>query len=149
MIEPSDANGLAFAALALSTASLAAAVRRGEMSVSEMRKIVADVHALVHDRAGFVVDAETTQAADDFLSAAEALALPDAARIPDNSWRPSGEDVSADRPAEDQSRAGFEHFLSGGPATERRGRADRLSLGDSRSNRRVTVAGPRRGKALR
>ena len=83
MIDPADTSGLAFAALALSTACLAAAVRRGEMSVSEMRAIIADAHALVHDRAGFVVDAAATQAADDFLSAAEALALPDAVRIPD------------------------------------------------------------------
>jgi hypothetical protein len=109
------------------------------MSISEMQEIVADAYALVHDRAGFVGDAETTQAADDFLSAAEALVLPDAARIPGNSWRPSGEGVSADRPAEDQIESWVEHFLSGGPAPERRGRADRLSLGDSGSNRRVTV----------
>jgi hypothetical protein len=119
------------------------------MSVSEMRKIVADAHALVHDRAGFVVDADATQAADDFLSAAEALALPDTARVPDNGWRPGGEGVSADRPADDQSRAGFEHSSSGRPDAGRRGAADRLSLGVSRSNRRVTVAGTRRGKALR
>ena len=128
--------------------SLAAAVRRGEMSVSEMREIVADAHALVHDRAGFVVDAEATQAADDFLSAAEALALPDAARMPDNGWRPSGEGVPADRSVEDQSTAGFEHLISGGPSAGRRGRADRFSLGVNRS-RRVTVAGRSRGKAVR
>ena len=50
MIDPVDASGLAFAALALSTASLAAAVRRGEMSISEMREIVAHAHALVSAR---------------------------------------------------------------------------------------------------
>jgi hypothetical protein len=86
MIDPEDAGGLAFAALALTTASLAAAVRRGRISVSEMRAIMADAHALVHDRAGFVVDAEAIQAADDFLSAAEALAEPTAPRISDDTW---------------------------------------------------------------
>jgi hypothetical protein len=85
MIDPADTSGLAFAAVALSTASLAAAVRRGEISVSEMRAIIADAHALVHHRAGFVVDADATQAADDFLSAAEALVL--APRMPDDVWR--------------------------------------------------------------
>jgi hypothetical protein len=80
-----DNSGLAFAALALATASLAAAVRRGEMSVYEIRAFIADAHALAHDRAGFVVDPDATEAADDFLSAAEALAL--APRMPDNGWR--------------------------------------------------------------
>jgi hypothetical protein len=84
MIGLGDNSGLAFAALALVTASLAA-VRRGEISVYEMRAIIADAHALVHDRAGFVVDPDTTQAADDFLSAAESLAL--APRMPDDAWR--------------------------------------------------------------
>jgi uncharacterized protein YciW len=74
-------SGLAFAALALVTASLVAAVRCGEISVYEMRAIIADAHALVHDRAGFVVDPDATEAADDFLSAAEALAL--APRMPE------------------------------------------------------------------
>jgi hypothetical protein len=82
MIDLGETSGLAFAALALMTASLAAAVRRGEISVHEMRAIIADAHSLLHDRAGFVVDADTTQAADDFLSAAEALAL--APRVPDD-----------------------------------------------------------------
>jgi fructose-specific component phosphotransferase system IIB-like protein len=82
MIDPTDTSGLAFAAVALSTASLAAAVRRGEISVSEMRAIIADAHALVHNRAGFVVDADATQAAEDFLSAAEALVF--APRTPDD-----------------------------------------------------------------
>jgi hypothetical protein len=50
-----------------------------------MRAIIADAHALVHDRAGFVVDPDATEAADDFLSAAEALAL--ALRMPDDGWR--------------------------------------------------------------
>jgi hypothetical protein len=86
MINAADTGGLALAGLALSTASLAAAVRRGEISVSEMRAIIADAHALVHDRAGFVVDAEATQAAGDFLSAAEALAEPTALRISDDTW---------------------------------------------------------------
>ena len=85
MIGRGDNSGLAFAALALVTASLAAAVRRGEISVHEMRAIIADAHALVHDRAGFVVDPDATEAADDFLSAAEARAL--APRMPDDGWR--------------------------------------------------------------
>jgi hypothetical protein len=87
MIDPADTSGLALAALALSTASLAAQVRRNDISIAEMHEIVSDAHALVHDRAGFIVDAETTQAADDFLSAAEALAEPTAPRIPDDTWR--------------------------------------------------------------
>jgi hypothetical protein len=37
---------------------------------------------LVHDQAGYVVDAKAAQAADDFLSAAEALADPTALRSP-------------------------------------------------------------------
>jgi hypothetical protein len=85
MIGFGDNSGLALAALALVTASLAAAVRRGEISVYDLRAIIADAHALVHDRAGFVVGADTTQAADDFLSAAEALAL--APRMPDEATR--------------------------------------------------------------
>ena len=85
MIDPGDNSGLAFAAFALVKASLAPAVRRGEISVYKMRAIIADAHALVHDRAGFVVDTAATQAADDFLAAAEALAL--ALRLPDDAWR--------------------------------------------------------------
>ena len=96
MIDPADTSGLASAAVALSTASLAAAVRRGEISVGEMRAIIADAHALVHEQAGFVVDPKAAQAADDFLSAAEALADPTALRIPNETWsrrhslRPTG-----------------------------------------------------------
>jgi hypothetical protein len=86
MIDPADTSGLAFAAIALSTAALAAAVRRGEISVSEMRAIIAHAHALVHDQAGYVVDPKAAQAADDFLSAAEALADPTALRIADDTW---------------------------------------------------------------
>jgi len=86
MIDPADTSGLAFAAVALSTAARAAAVRRGEISVSEMRAIVADAHALVHDQAGYVVYAKAAQAADDFLSAAEALADPTAVRMSDETW---------------------------------------------------------------
>jgi 2-methylisocitrate lyase-like PEP mutase family enzyme len=81
MIDPADTSGLALAALALSTASLAAQVRQKDISIAEMREIVKDAHALVNDVAGFVVDAETTQAADDFLSVAEALADPTAPRV--------------------------------------------------------------------
>jgi len=75
MIDFEDNSGLALAALALITASLAAAVRRGEISVYDMRAIIAHAHALVHDRAAFIVDADATQAADDFLSAAEAFVI--------------------------------------------------------------------------
>jgi hypothetical protein len=82
MIDLGDASGLASAALALITASLAGAVRRGDISVHEIRVIIAEARALVHDPAGFVVDAHAIRAADDFLSAAEALAL--ASRKPDD-----------------------------------------------------------------
>jgi hypothetical protein len=58
------------------------------MTIPEMRAIFADAHALVHDRAGFIVDPEATEAADDFLSAAEALAL--APRTPDDTWPETG-----------------------------------------------------------
>jgi hypothetical protein len=46
-----------------------------------MYAIIAEARALVYDRARFVVDTEATQAANDFLAAAEALAL--ASREPD------------------------------------------------------------------
>jgi len=85
MINIEDTSGLALAALALITALLAAGVRRREFSVHEMRAIIKDAHALVRDRAGFVVDADATQAADDFLSAAEALVL--ARRMPADARR--------------------------------------------------------------
>ena len=87
MIDQSDAGGLGLAALALLTASLAHDVRRGRISIAEMRAIYNDARAVVHDRAGFVVDTETTQAADDFLSVAEALAQPTAAEISKDTWR--------------------------------------------------------------
>jgi hypothetical protein len=82
VIRRTDVSGLALAALALSTASLAAQLRRNEISMAQMREIVRDAHALVNDVAGFVADAKTAEAADDFLSAAEALAQPDAERHP-------------------------------------------------------------------
>ena len=66
MIHPTDTSGLALAALALSTAFLAAQVRRKEISIAEMREILRDAQALVNDAVVFVVDAETAQAADDF-----------------------------------------------------------------------------------
>ena len=55
-------------------------MRRGDISVDEIRAIIAEARALVHDRAGFVVDTDATQA-DDFLSVTEALTL--ASREPD------------------------------------------------------------------
>jgi hypothetical protein len=81
MINRADQAGLALAGLALATATLAHAVRTKALSVGEMRDILRDAHALVNDAAGFVVDETTTQMADDFLSAAEALAMPDAPRV--------------------------------------------------------------------
>ena len=86
MIDPEDTSGLALAALALMTAFMAASIRRGAISSEEIQAIMADAHALVHDRAGFVVDPETTQAADDFLSAAWALAQLKAPRRSDDTW---------------------------------------------------------------
>jgi hypothetical protein len=77
MIDQSDAGGLGLAALALATASLAHDLRRGRISPTEMRAIYTEARALVHDRAGFVVDPEVAQAADDFLSVSDALAQPD------------------------------------------------------------------------
>jgi hypothetical protein len=74
MIKPADTIGLARPALSLGTASLATAVRLGALSRSEMRDIIVDAHALVHDCTGFVVDAETEEAAENFLLRAEALA---------------------------------------------------------------------------
>jgi hypothetical protein len=41
--------------------------------VKKVRAIYNDARAVVHDPAGFVVDAETAQAADDFLSVSAAL----------------------------------------------------------------------------
>jgi hypothetical protein len=43
------------------------------ISGEEVRAIYNDARAVVHDPAGFVVDAETAQAADDFLSVSAAL----------------------------------------------------------------------------
>jgi hypothetical protein len=83
MIDPADTGGLALAALALTTALIAADVRRGRLSIAELRVVIADAHTLVHDPAGFVVDGETTQAADDFLSVAEAFADPTLIGIPE------------------------------------------------------------------
>jgi hypothetical protein len=74
MVDQSDAGGLGLAALALATATLAYERRRGRISGEEVRAIYNDARALVHDRAGFVVDPETARAADDFLSVSDALA---------------------------------------------------------------------------
>jgi hypothetical protein len=62
------------AALALATATLAHDLRRGRISRTDIRAIYNDARALVHDPAGFVVDPEVAQAADDFLSVSDALA---------------------------------------------------------------------------
>jgi hypothetical protein len=82
MVNRDDQTGLALAALALTTAALAAQVRQGALSIEAMRAIVRDAHLLANDVAGFVVDEKAAAMADDFLSAAEALAMPDAQRIP-------------------------------------------------------------------
>jgi hypothetical protein len=87
MIDPADISGLALAALALATASLADDVSHGQLPLDELHAIFADARTLVHDPAGFVVDAATSQAADDFLSVAEALADPMAIRITENTRR--------------------------------------------------------------
>jgi hypothetical protein len=50
----------------------------------ECRARLDDAHTLVHDPAGFVVDGDTTQAADDFLSVAEAFADPTLIGIPED-----------------------------------------------------------------
>ncbi|HYZ42792.1 MAG TPA: hypothetical protein VE687_19515 [Stellaceae bacterium] len=63
-------------------------LRWRQISLGEMRAIIAAAHALVHDRAGFIVDADAAEAADDFLSAAEALAF--APRMPDEIWPHTG-----------------------------------------------------------
>ncbi|HYZ40460.1 MAG TPA: hypothetical protein VE687_07520, partial [Stellaceae bacterium] len=82
MVNRDDRTGLALAALALTTAALAARVREGALSIEAMRAIVRDAHMLANDAAGFVVDEKAAAMADDFLCAAEALAMPDAPRTP-------------------------------------------------------------------
>src|SRR5689334_8791173 len=83
MIALADTGGLALAALALTTALIAADVRKGRLSIRELRLVIADAHRLVHGPAGFVVDDDATQAADDFLSVAEAFADPALIGIPE------------------------------------------------------------------
>ena len=77
-INSDERAGLALAALALTTATLAAQVREGSLSVVAMREIVRGAHWLANDVAGFVMDEKLAEMADDFLSMAEALAMPDA-----------------------------------------------------------------------
>jgi hypothetical protein len=80
-INSDERAGLALAALALTTATLAAQVREGDLSLVVLREIVRDAHRLANDVAGFVVDEKAAEMADDFLSMAEALAMPDAPRV--------------------------------------------------------------------
>jgi hypothetical protein len=80
-INSDERAGLALAALALTTATLAAQVREGDLSLVALREIVRDAHRLANDVAGFVVDEKVAEMADDFLSMAEALAMPDAPRV--------------------------------------------------------------------
>jgi hypothetical protein len=80
-INSDERAGLALAALALTTATLAAQVREGDLSLVALREILRDAHRLANDVAGFVVDEKAAEMADDFLSMAEALAMPDAPRV--------------------------------------------------------------------
>jgi len=80
-INSDERAGLALAALALTTAALAAKVREGDLSLVLLREIVTDAHRLANDVAAFIVDEKGAEMADDFLSMAEALAMPDAPRV--------------------------------------------------------------------
>lgn len=80
-INPDERAGLALAALALTTTTLAAQVREGSLSVVAMHEILRDAHRLANDVAGFLVDEKIAELADDFLSMAEALATRDAPRV--------------------------------------------------------------------
>jgi len=80
-INSHERAGLALAALALTTAALAAKVREGDLSLMLLREIVMDAHRLANDVAAFIVDERVAEMADDFLSMAEALAMPDAQRV--------------------------------------------------------------------
>jgi len=80
-INSDERAGLALAALALTTATLAAKVREGDLSLVALREIVRDAHKLANDVAGFIVDQKVAEMADDFLSMAEALAMPGAPRV--------------------------------------------------------------------
>ena len=87
ILDSDDQTGLALAALTLTTAVLAAQVRAGSLSIEALRAIVRDAHILANDVAGFVVDEKSAEMADDFLSMAEALAMPDAPRVPARALR--------------------------------------------------------------
>jgi hypothetical protein len=80
-INSDEGAGLALAALALTTATLVAQLRAGELSVAALRETVRDAHRLANDVAGFIVDEGVAEMADDFLSMAEALAIPAAPRV--------------------------------------------------------------------
>jgi hypothetical protein len=90
VIDQSDAGGLGLAALALTTALLAHDVRHGRISRTDMRSIYNDARALIHDPAGFVVDPNVAQAADDFLSVSDALVQPDAMAASSHERRGAG-----------------------------------------------------------
>jgi len=88
ILDSDDQTGLALAALTLTTAVLAAQVRAGSLSIEALRAIVRDAHMLANDAAGFVVEGEkAVEMADDFLSMAEALAMPGAPRVPARALR--------------------------------------------------------------
>jgi hypothetical protein len=87
IIDSDDQTGLALAALTLTTAVLAAQVRAGSLSIEALRAIVRDAHMLANDAAGFVVEEKAAEMADDFLSVAESLAMPDAPRMPARALR--------------------------------------------------------------
>ena len=65
-INSNERAGLALAALALTTATLAARVREGSLSIVAMREIVRDAHRLANNVAGFVMDEKVAEMADDF-----------------------------------------------------------------------------------
>src|SRR5260370_33874607 len=81
ILDSDDQTGLALAALTLTTAVLAAQGRAGSLSIEALRAIVRGAHMLANDAAGFVVDEKAAEMADDFLSIAEAFAVPGATRV--------------------------------------------------------------------
>ena len=103
ILDSDDQTGLALAALTLTTAVLATQVRAGSLSIEALRAIVRDAHMLANDVAGFVVDEKSAEMAADFLSMAEALAMPDAPRVPARALRLAS--MSAGKPPEHTTKS--------------------------------------------
>jgi len=61
-------------------------VRAGRLSIEALRGSCGCAYAR-NDAAGFVVDEKAAEMADDFLSMAEALAMPGAPRVPARALR--------------------------------------------------------------